>query len=383
MKSLMDVRMVSLIAGLGSGLFLCQSAFGQAGSVVINELLAAPASDVNGDGFAHSTQDEFIEIVNTTTGSLDISSWTISDLAGVRHVFPSGTVLGSQTAVIVFGGGSIVAPIPGLLQTASSGTLSLNNSSEQVYLKDVIGTVMDTIAYTSSISDVSWARWPDFTGSIVLHNTISLQPYSPGYGNQHGEALPVQLTRFSAIVTHDHQVQLSWMTASETNNYGFDVERRHAEAMNPALTEWKTIAFIQGAGTTTSPKEYSLTDEKLAPGRYAYRIRQLDKNGSFVYTDATEVEVGLAPKGFTLSQNYPNPFNPTTTIEFTLQEDGHVLLRIYDLSGRQVVTLLDEERKAGYFQQVTFDASRYSSGTYFYRLEANGKVLIRKMIQMK
>jgi hypothetical protein len=96
-----------------------------------------------------------------------------------------------------------------------------------------------------------------------------------------------------------------------------------------------------------------------------------------------EVEVGLTPKEFRLSQNFPNPFNPTTTIEFTLQEDGRVVLKLYDVTGRELATLLDEERKAGYYQSAAVDASRFGSGMYFYRLEANGKLLTRKMLLVK
>jgi len=113
------------------------------------------------------------------------------------------------------------------------------------------------------------------------------------------------------------------------------------------------------------------------------RIKQMDHNGAFTYTSAVEVEVGLVPKEFTLSQNYPNPFNPTTTIEFTLPEDGHVALRMYDVAGQEVINLLDGERTAGYYHQATIDASRFGSGSYFLRLEFGGQQLTRRIVLVK
>ena len=128
--------------------------------------------------------------------------------------------------------------------------------------------------------------------------------------------------------------------------------------------------------------EYSFLD-KPAAGRYAYRLRLLDKQGGAVASGGVEVEVGLAPKEFTLSQNYPNPFNPTTTIEITLPEDGRVKLRIYNMLGEEIATLVDEERKAGVYQQIVFDASRLATGIYISRLEFKEKQLIKKMMLVK
>jgi hypothetical protein len=144
-----------------------------------------------------------------------------------------------------------------------------------------------------------------------------------------------------------------------------------------------TVGFVQGAGTSSSPREYSFTDKPNQPGRYAYRIKQIDHSGTFTYTSAVEVIIGLAPLEFTLGQNYPNPFNPTTAIEFTLPQDGHVILKVYDVSGREVAKLVDEERTAGVYQQVSFDASRLASGMYIARLQMGGMQLLKKMVLVK
>ena len=137
------------------------------------------------------------------------------------------------------------------------------------------------------------------------------------------------------------------------------------------------IGFLEVNGL-----EYSFLD-KPAAGRYAYRLRLLDKQGGALLSGGVEVEIGLAPREFTLSQNYPNPFNPTTTIEFTLPEDGRVVLKVYDLTGREVATLVDEERIAGVYQQAVFDASPLASGMYFARLQMNGMQLLKKMVLVK
>jgi hypothetical protein len=175
----------SLIAGLVSWLSLCYPAFSQ--SAVINELLPAPASDVNGDGIVNSQEDEFIEIVNVSGRLLDISNWSISDQIGIRHIFSVGTALGDRDAITVFGGGSILAHWPGRLQTASSGVLSLNNADEKILLRDQNGVAVDSVSYLMSTSDISYARLPDFTGTFVLHSSIPLgyYHYSPGYSNQY------------------------------------------------------------------------------------------------------------------------------------------------------------------------------------------------------
>jgi len=188
-------------------------------------------------------------------------------------------------------------------------------------------------------------------------------------------SLPVELTSFSATV-HGGDVQLVWNTATEVNNYGFEIERLQNQ-------NWSTIGFVAGAGTSASPRSYSYEDKNIPPGTYAYRIKQIDKDGSSKYTNVVDVVAGLAPLAFDLSQNYPNPFNPTTTIEFTLPSDGRVVLKVYDITGKEVAALLDENMKAGVYQQAVFDASRFASGVYFARLQFAGKQLLKKLVLVK
>lgn len=180
---------------------------------------------------------------------------------------------------------------------------------------------------------------------------------------------------------------LRWSTATELNNYGFEFERRLIRAHDSQFTiyesQWRNVGFVQGSGTTSSPREYSFTDKLTAPGRYAYRLRQVDFDGTFAYSHAAEVEAGLAPKELVLGSNYPNPFNPTTNIEFTLPEPGKAVLRVFNMIGQQVATLFDGPADGGRIYQVTFSASSLPSGLYFYRLEYGNQSTVKRMMLVK
>jgi len=206
--------------------------------------------------------------------------------------------------------------------------------------------------------------------------------------------LPVQIVSFTATATL-RDVELRWITATEVNNHGFDVERRTLSDLAAGSlsnsSSWKKIGYVEGAGTSNSPREYTFTDEKLTSGRYAYRLRQIDAGGNFEYFYAVEVEVGRTAKVLALEPNYPNPFNPSTVIEFTLPEDGQASLKVYNTIGQEMATLFNEKSSAGWLHRVTFDGSQFPSGVYLYRLEfepdrSSGgakQQIIRKMILVK
>ncbi|GAB4300411.1 MAG: hypothetical protein Kow0098_27740 [Ignavibacteriaceae bacterium] len=186
--------------------------------------------------------------------------------------------------------------------------------------------------------------------------------------------IPVELSSFSANVADD-QVKLNWTTATETNNQGFDIERKLSDG------QFEKIGFVPGHGTTTEVQNYSFVDSKLSGGTYYYRLRQVDFNGSFEYSDEIEVEVA-GPKVYSLSQNYPNPFNPSTLIKYSIPKDGFVSLTVYNTVGEKVATLINQEMKAGEYE-VNFDASSLSSGVYFYRLNSGEFTSVKKMLLMR
>jgi hypothetical protein len=173
-------------------------------------------------------------------------------------------------------------------------------------------------------------------------------------------ALPVELTSFTAS-THNSEVNLAWNTATEVNNYGFEIERRAI-----STSTWQKIAFVAGNGTSNALHSYSYVDQPVV-GTYAYRLKQIDNGGAFKYSQETEVTID-APKVFALCQNYPNPFNPTTTISFDLPSKSFASLKVYDIIGREVATVVSEEMSAGSYTRQWI-ATNMSSGVYFYRLQ--------------
>jgi hypothetical protein len=175
--------------------------------------------------------------------------------------------------------------------------------------------------------------------------------------------IPVELGSFTATANANNVI-LNWSTVSEKNNYGFDVQRKTNES------EYHTIGFVRGNGTTTERQEYTFVDSKLPAGSYSYRLVQIDLDGTRNTTDEIFVEV-TAPVEFSLSQNYPNPFNPVTKINFSLPINSKVSLKIFDVLGQQVSELLNKDLEAGY-HEVSFDGSKLSSGVYIYKLEAVG-----------
>ena len=146
--------------------------------------------------------------------------------------------------------------------------------------------------------------------------------------------LPVELTSFIASAKDDN-ILLKWTTATEVNNYGFEIERSQKSKVN-SQTEWKKIGFVDGHGNSNSPKEYSYLDEWINYGSFYYRLKQIDTDGQFEYSNIIEVDAGNIPDGFVLEQNYPNPFNPITTIKFALAETQSAKLIIYDVLGNEV-----------------------------------------------
>jgi len=187
--------------------------------------------------------------------------------------------------------------------------------------------------------------------------------------------VPVELTSFAASVNNNGNVFLNWSTATETNNHMFEIERRAENG------EYFTIGYVNGAGTTTEPQYYSYTDKTVETGKYFFRLKQLDFDGRYQYSNEVEVDV-TGPLTFALEQNYPNPFNPSTNIKYSVPEAGNVKLSVYNLVGEEVAVLVNELSQSGFFE-VSFDASNLPSGTYLYKLQSANSVQTKKMMLLK
>ena len=186
--------------------------------------------------------------------------------------------------------------------------------------------------------------------------------------------VPVELTSFTALA-NGKEVTLKWTTATELNNQGFEIQRKVSS------NEFVAVGFVKGHGTTSEKQNYCYIDKNLNNGKYCYRLKQVDYNGSYEYSNVVEVE-WRAFNSYLLEQNYPNPFNPTTTIGFGVQEKSDVKIIILNSIGEEVAVVLNENKSPGFYQ-VEFNATNLPSGIYFYQLKAGKYVGIKKMILLK
>lgn len=214
--------------------------------------------------------------------------------------------------------------------------------------------------------------------NVVQPGPLFGSPVAVAFGPQ-SVPLPVELASFISTVNR-RDVTLNWTTTRESNNSGFEVERSQVNG------NWSKVGFVPGNGTSISSIDYTFIDRGLNTGKYNYRLKQIDYNGNFEYFNlSNEIGIGV-PTRYDLSQNYPNPFNPSTKINFDIPFDGKVSVKLFDVSGREVTTLVNEVKAAGYYT-INFNATNLSSGAYFYTINAdnNGQsfVATKKMMLLK
>lgn len=266
--------------------------------------------------------------------------------------------------------------------TSSPGFLKYGRAGS--YGADTIFVAVDNQIYYMHKSGSAWTAgytYPAGTQINVLYYDELLVGTGTGiYGQetQNGN-LPVELTSFVANV-NGNNVLLKWNTATELNNYGFEIERTVGSGQS-AVGYWEKIGFVKGNGNSNSSKDYFFTNDNSIAGKYLYRLRQIDNDGSYKFSAEVEVEIGT-PTHFSLSQNYPNPFNPVTTINYQLPMSGNVTLKVFDVLGKEVASLVNEKKEAGSYT-VEFSVTNLASGTYFYRLKAGDFIQTKKMIILK
>ena len=247
--------------------------------------------------------------------------------------------------------------------------------------------------------DIGKALLPDlanidswmFYGENSAGNVANIFLDNFEYSNQIESSLPVELTSFTGFVTED-KVNLNWVTSTEVNNYGFEIERNaplSPLSRGEAADVWEKIGFVYGSGNSNSPKIYSFIDDNVSAGSYLYRLKQIDNDGKFEYSKTVDVSI-IKPEEFALEQNYPNPFNPATKIKYTIpsvtlrQAQGDVLvsLKVFDVLGNEAAVLVNETQQPGNYE-VEFKAEKLSSGVYYYRLQAGSFVATKKMILLR
>ena len=240
----------------------------------------------------------------------------------------------------------------------------------------------DLVLFKSTNNGVNWNYVPSvanpFANAVTAFAVNSFSRWTTG---DTLISLPVELASFIANV-NARNVTLNWSTTAEVNNNGFEIERAVASNSSNSTLLWTKIGFKESQGNTSTSSSYSFSDNNLNSGKYAYRLKQIDFNGSFEYhTLQNEIEIGI-PTEFKISQNYPNPFNPTTKIDFQIPENGNVQVAIFDMTGREVAVILNEAKTAGYYS-INFNGANLSSGAYFYRINVNNFSTTKKMTLVK
>ena len=286
--------------------------------------------------------------------------------------------------------------------TVKNNTLRtyMNNESPCISGPELIVTNSVNLYYTEPSSEVYWdiSNFESTQATIISNNHNDSIYVNAGNNFGHfvlylimtdsilctkhvyiDNPAPVEISAFNSSVSRS-DVSLLWSTSSEINNSGFEIEKTNVTGQT--TNEWSKVGFVSGGGTTNEMREYSFTDRNLTTGKYKYRLKQLDFNGNFEYYELSEeVSIGI-PDKYDLSQNYPNPFNPVTTINYDLPTDGIVTIKVFDLLGREIKTLVNEMKNAGYYK-LTFNASDLSSGAYFYRMTSEDFVSVKKFVVLK
>jgi hypothetical protein len=276
------------------------------------------------------------------------------------------------------GNGAIISNVaPG----TRMGRLRLKNSTAFLTQKATITWCFSVSIYPTNVN----AYVPAGVGGI---NT-SITDSTKFFNNLANPTLPVELTSFMSNVS-GREIDLSWETKSEVNTRQFEIDRVLVSTKDATVT-WASVGTIKAAGTSTTPKMYSYTEKNLPAGKYQYRLKMIDNDGSYKLSDVVETEIAL-PKNFELSQNYPNPFNPSTRINYSIPFDSKVTLEVYNITGERIGQIVNQEQSAGYYT-VNFSSSNLNrsvaSGVYIYKINAvdksTGNVFtsIKKMMLLK
>jgi hypothetical protein len=238
-------------------------------------------------------------------------------------------------------------------------------------------TIFFGVSYFSTDNGLTWNTIPTdgLTVSSVYAVAVSGSKVFAGTTGQgvwsyfQSEPLPVDLSGFTAVVKQN-SIVLNWKTATELNNYGFEVERTLYN--DPSVTaKWESLGFIKGSDNSSSTKEYSFTDITISGnGKFSYRLKQIDNEGKINYSKEIEISVNFIPQVYSLENNFPNPFNPSTVIKYSLPYESNVKLSVYNTVGIKVRELISEVQQPG-LHDYKFNAAGLSSGVYLYTIQAS------------
>lgn len=321
--------------------------------------------------------DNLVKNGGTCTATWVANSQTdlvVGQRAAVLNMATAGCIKIAPKIASGFGTGSVISDVaPG----TRYGRMRITNTVK--FLQDSL-----KFAYSWSVTPYATKISAyDQTTTLAVDNTTS-GAYSFGAGVSN-LVLPVELTSFASTVS-GRQVNLSWETKTEVNSNKFEVERGLVSSKDASVT-WSSVGSVLASGTSNSTKKYSFTEKNVQSGKYQYRLKMIDNDGSFKYSNLVETSVAL-PKEFAISQNYPNPFNPSTKIDYQVPVDAKVILEVYSITGQKVIELVNQDQQAGYYS-VNFGSTKLASGVYIYRIAATEKASgnnfssIKKMMLLK
>lgn len=315
------------------------------------------------------TSNKTYEFDVFVTGSANFS------MTGYQFVFSYNTAAvngGTLSLSYVAASTALTSCKPTSLSISNDGSVSNifiattpgNQSVSTTPIKVGRFILTNTVSFALLPMNLQW----DFSGTLVTQMKISSANLTnpSNHVNLLGNSpLPVELTSFLGKSVND-KVLLNWETASEIRNTGFDIER--CTVSNGKKSNWSKVAFVKGSGNSNISIKYNYTDKELNSGEYIYRLKQIDVDGSFVYSEEVNVNISL-PVVFRLDQNYPNPFNPSTTVKYQIPVESRVTLRIFNAIGEQVAQLFNDVQNAG-FHNIQWNASGFGSGLYLVNLVA-------------
>ncbi|HCN37217.1 MAG TPA: hypothetical protein DIS94_05840 [Bacteroidetes bacterium] len=340
--------------------------------------------------------------LNITLGTsntwLDITPATSSG-AWVRRIVPRPS--DKNHILLCYAGYNTTPPLDAehiYYSTTSGGTwtdISFSFANVPVHSAVFDGGDMSTFYVGSEIgvyrTTNTGTTWSLFSGAgmpayvpvdelVMQKGTGYIMAFTHGRGAfLYTKPLPVQLVSFSGVAI-GNSVTLSWVTSSEINNSGFEIQRLKTGEVN---TDWVKVGFVVGSGNTNEIKNYSFEDNNLTPGNYTYRLKQIDYNGNYEFHGLnSSVNIGI-PGKFVLNQNYPNPFNPETVISFEIPIESKINITVYDITGRLISKLVSGQIYQAGVYQVSFNAGNIPSGVYFYRLESEKFTETKRMVKIK
>ena len=371
---------------------------------IVNNMINVGASDETGSTYGiglRSSQTMGNLKVYFNTIVINDNASTLTSYAIGNHTNGTGPVdIDLENNILINNhSGNTASSAIGLVPAASVLTSNFNDLLSNQNLVNYQGTLYaDLAAWQATSQDLnSVSKSVNFVSATDLHLTgasngdidLAGMPIAgittdidgdirsgtaPYIGaDEATNSLPVELTAFSASCVNG-SVLLSWTTATETNNQGFEIQRKSSD-------NFVTLGFVKGSGTTSQLQSYNFTDKEVDNGTYSYRLKQIDFDGTFSYSNVVEVKI-TSPLSFSLSQNYPNPFNPTTKINYTVPFDSKVTISVYSITGELVTELVNNNLAAGSYS-AEFNGSSLASGMYIYKMTAGSFTQTYKMMLMK